>query len=257
RFMLTAEAELALKNSFGMAESIGLSFQNLQFQSPRLQVNALLPYMLGTRFGADVTFDLYKRDTSFQRVSIDIGLRYLINASDFFRVSYRQQNNRMISFNEAVVIQQKQLPDNVDLSNRGVNVAYQLSHTNYKPNPRKGYEAGLQMGGYFRQVKKNPAISGITDGSGYDYGQLYDSLEQRLVQYRIEAQAALYIPLARQLSLKLGYEGAYLLGDQFFQNELFQIGGFKRLRGFDEQSIFANQFHIATLELRLLLAGDA
>src|SRR5690606_11958025 len=59
RFMLTAEAELALKNSFGMAESIGLSFQNLQFQSPRLQVNALLPYMLGTRFGADVTFDLY------------------------------------------------------------------------------------------------------------------------------------------------------------------------------------------------------
>ena len=36
-----------------------------------------------------------------------------------------------------------------------------------------------------------------------------------------------------------------------FRNELFQIGGFKSLRGFDEESQFVSQYAIGTLEYRL------
>ena len=37
---------------------------------------------------------------------------------------------------------------------------------------------------------------------------------------------------------------------------LFQIGGFKILRGFDEESIFTNRFAVATFEYRYLLAQN-
>ncbi len=49
----------------------------------------------------------------------------------------------------------------------------------------------------------------------------------------------------------MGYVGGYIAAPRVFQNELFQIGGFRLLRGFDEQSIFANQYHIAVAELRI------
>jgi hemolysin activation/secretion protein len=37
-----------------------------------------------------------------------------------------------------------------------------------------------------------------------------------------------------------------------FRNELFQLGGYKLLRGFDEESQYLSQYAIATLEYRIL-----
>ncbi len=256
RFMLTADMLLSLKNSFGMGEHIAASFQNLQFQSPRLHLETLLPFVMGTRFGLDAAFDLYKRDTTFVRISFEAGIRYQLSAQDYLRVSYQQLTNRMISFNEIEVIQRKMLPDNVDMQTKGLVMHYVMSHTDYRLNPRRGWEAALSLSGAWRMVRENPAVTGIVDGSGYDYRTLYDSAGIRVFQYRVEAVAAYYIPLGKQFALKLAYDGGYMGGSPFFQNELYQIGGFRRLRGFDEQSIFANQYHIGTTELRLLLAGD-
>lgn len=257
KFMITADMLLALKNSFGMGESIAASFQNLQFQSPRLHLEAGLPFILGSPFGLEGSFDLFKRDTTFVRVSFEAGIRYQLNVHDYLLLSYQHFTNRMISFNESEVISKKMLPENVDMQTQGLAMRYVLTHTDYRLNPRKGWEAGLSLAGLLRKVKENPAITGIVDGSGYDYNQLYDSAGQQVVQYRLEAMAAYYFPLGKQLAIKLGYDGGYLAGGGLFQNELYQIGGFKRLRGFDEQSIFANQYHIATVELRLLLANNS
>ena len=49
------------------------------------------------------------------------------------------------------------------------------------------------------------------------------------------------------------YYGGWISGQRLFQNELYQVGGFKLLRGFDEQSVYASQYHMASLEFRLLL----
>src|SRR6185295_18424967 len=38
-----------------------------------------------------------------------------------------------------------------------------------------------------------------------------------------------------------------------FRNELFQLGGYKLLRGFDEESIYATQYGVITLEYRNLV----
>jgi hemolysin activation/secretion protein len=43
----------------------------------------------------------------------------------------------------------------------------------------------------------------------------------------------------------------------YYHNELFQVGGFKKLRGFDEESIYTNRFLVATLEYRYLLAQNS
>jgi hemolysin activation/secretion protein len=72
-------------------------------------------------------------------------------------------------------------------------------------------------------------------------------------QVRVRLQAAKYFPLAKRSVLKTGFNGAWYESPSYFRNELFQIGGYKLLRGFDEESIFANRYAVGTLEYRYLL----
>jgi hemolysin activation/secretion protein len=48
--------------------------------------------------------------------------------------------------------------------------------------------------------------------------------------------------------------GGVYSSENVFRNELFQIGGYRLLRGFDEESIYATQYGVFTAEYRNLLA---
>ncbi len=253
KFMLTADILLSLKNALSYGESFALTYQQLQYKSPRFTLNANWPYILSTDLGVDGDFELFKRDTTYYRTTFNIGVRYLFNANDYARIYYNQNSNRVFSPDLNYIKANKKLPNNLDIGSRGIGVEYAINHTDYKLSPQKGFEGKIGLLGLSRTIRKNNAITSLEDGSGFDYETLYDSLKSQSYQYRILAQAAFYQKIVKNTILKLGYHGAYLSGAQTFLNELFQIGGFKLLRGFDEESIYANQYHIGTVELRLLL----
>jgi hemolysin activation/secretion protein len=48
-----------------------------------------------------------------------------------------------------------------------------------------------------------------------------------------------------------------LQSGKIFRNELFQIGGYKLLRGFDEESQYLSQFVIGTFEYRYLVGQNS
>lgn len=253
KLMLTADVLLNLKNALTYGETIGLLYQQLQYKSPRFQLNTDWPYLLGTSFGLDGDFELFKRDTTFYRTTLHAGVRYLFNASDYLRLFYQQNGNRVFSPDLNYIKAHQSLPVDLDVSGKGLGIEYFFSGTDYRLNPRKGFEGKAALVGMQRRISKNDAITGIEDGSGFDYGSLYDTLQLQSYQYRLYGEAAWYKPLWKTVILKLGYHGGYVSGNNLFLNELFQIGGFKLLRGFDEQSIYVNHYHIATIELRLLL----
>ncbi len=257
KFMLTADVQVGLKNALGYGESIALTYLNMQYKSPRFHVELGVPYILGTPFGLEGSFDLFKKDTTFVRVSFEGGIRYQLNATDYVKLSYQSFSNRIVNADVKYVQLNKRLPDNLDIGTRGAGIEFLMDRTDYKLNPRKGWQGRVSGSGLVREVRKNEAITGISDGSGFDYESLYDTLNNQKYQYRLAASGAYYMPLAKSLVLKLGYTGGYLSGSRLFMNELYQIGGFKLLRGFDEQSIYANQYHVATLELRVLLGGNS
>jgi outer membrane protein assembly factor BamA len=51
--------------------------------------------------------------------------------------------------------------------------------------------------------------------------------------------------------------GGYLMSSNIFRNELFQIGGYRLLRGFDEASQFLSQYAIGTAEYRYLIGENS
>jgi hemolysin activation/secretion protein len=145
------------------------------------------------------------------------------------------------------------LPDDADVTARGGGVELGISRVDNRLNPRKGFEGKLGATVLLREVRKSDEVLSLNDASGFDYSKLYDSLTGRSNQLFLTGYLGYYLPLAKKVVLKTAYNGAYIQGKNLFRNELYQIGGFRLLRGFDEQSIYASQYHVLSLELRLLL----
>ncbi|MEO6833744.1 MAG: BamA/TamA family outer membrane protein, partial [Chitinophagaceae bacterium] len=257
KFLLTADVQAAFQNLLGRGEAFSFSYQKLQAASPRIKAEALYPYLLGSPIGVDGHFDLYFNGTAYRKTTVDFGGRYALNAQDFIRLYYSGLTTRIINADTAFIVANHRLPDILDLSANGAGLEFQSDRTDYRFNPTKGYTVHLNGEVLNRTIRKNDGITGITDGSGFDYSKLYDSLSVATYQYQLSAQAAYYFPLRKHIVLKAFYAGAWISGDRLFQNELYQIGGIKMLRGFDEGSIFANQYHMLSAELRFLFARNS
>lgn len=248
KFLLTADVLLSLKNSLGYGETIEATYKNLTYKSPRFNAHVIAPYILGSPFGMEGSFDLYKQDTTYRKVTFEAGMRYQFSADNYFRVFYQNVGNRLITADTHYVSVNKKLPENIDVKSQGMGLTYATDFTDYKLNPHRGWSADITATGAIRTIIPNDAILELGNSSGYDYQQLYDQANAEKYQFRFLASASWYCPVIRNIIVKINYQGGYIYGKSLFQNELFQIGGFRSLRGFDENSFYANQYHIASIE---------
>ncbi|MBK6634107.1 MAG: BamA/TamA family outer membrane protein [Chitinophagaceae bacterium] len=106
---------------------------------------------------------------------------------------------------------------------------------------------------WYKNIKKNNEILGLQDPN-FDYASLYDSVKARSYQFRVKLGAAHYFPVGKQATVKAAVQGGLFISPSTFRNELFQIGGYKLLRGFSEESIYATQYAVLTAEYRYRLA---
>ncbi len=256
KFLLTVDAAASFQNALGAGESFAVTYQNLQYRSPRLKADVVYPYLGGSPVGAEVHFDFFRRDTAWRRTSLQAGGRYAFTATDFLRVFYQAGGNRLITVDTALVRATRALPPEADVSTAGIGTEAVLNRTDFRPAPRRG--PYLRAGGSAlrRRVRRHDAVLGLEDGSGFNWASLYDSLGAASApQYRLEGEAGYFLPLGRRLTLRVAYAGGYISGARLFRNEVYQIGGFRLLRGFDEQSIFTPQYHVGTVELRAPFGG--
>lgn len=257
KLLLTADAQLALVNQLSQGEQLYASFQNLQPKSPRLKVDAALPYLFQSPLGIDARFDMYRYQLLFRKVSLQSGIRYQLSTTEFARLFYQLQSSRVIEIDSAGILSSRSLTNNIDTRAHGLGFEWQSSHVDYRYNPHQGWQLRISGSALRRNVLPNDAVKGLSDGSGFSFASIYDTIQLKSSQYQVAADAAWFIPFGKSVTLKLGYSGALLHASQLFQNDLFQIGGFRMLRGFDEQSIFSNQYHMFNLEFRLRLAQNS
>src|SRR5205823_11828777 len=87
----------------------------------------------------------------------------------------------------------------------------------------------------------------------FNFNSLYDTLKLNTYQVRAKLEATHFFPVAKKSTLKTVINAGIFNSQNIFRNELFRIGGYKLLRGFDEESIYATQYAVATCEYRYLL----
>lgn len=252
KLLLTVDANLQLQNAFGGGEHVGIVWQQIQPKSPRLNLQFTQPYMFNSSFGIDFLFELYKKDSSFLNVNGQLGLLYMLSPYKTGKVFLQTLRTNVLQLDTPQIKASHRLPDIADVSSVNLGIDYDIANTDYKFNPRSGNEFTISALAGNKTIKKNTAITGIKDPS-FDYNTLYDSIKLKAYQLRLKVKAAQYFKVGKQTVLKTGINGGWYESPGYFRNELFQIGGYRLLRGFDEESIYANKYVVGTIEYRYLV----
>ncbi len=254
---LTADVHLDLNNALSHGENILLNWQQLQPQSPRLNLGYKQPFIFNSKFGIDGAFDLLKQDSLYLQLSGRLGIQYFIASNQTVSIFYKAENSYLLSggVDTTQIIISKKLPSHIDVASNNVGLTYNFINTDYRFNPRKGNELNITGSAGIRKVKMNNDIIRLKDPSNpsFDFRSLYDSIQLKSYRFMINAMGAHYFPVGENSVVKTSANIGLIQSPQLFQNELFRIGGYRLLRGFDEESIYANQYAVFTGEYRYLL----
>jgi len=256
KFLLTVDANILLRNALGSGETIGLLWQQLQQRSPRLNILYEQPYFAHSPFGLTFTVDMYKQDSLYLNINMNLGTNYRLEERQITSFFLQRRQTIVSGINSNEIIQTKQLPQQVDVSSWNLGVGYQFNNTDYRFNPRKGNEVSVTGTTGLKKIRKNNQILDLEDPSNpsFNFESLYDTISLKAYQFRFIGSVAHFFPLGKQSTIKAGINGGIYQSESYFKNELFQIGGFKLLRGFNEESQFVSKYVVGTLEYRLRLS---
>jgi outer membrane protein assembly factor BamA len=254
KLLLTVDANVLLRNSLGAGETIGLMWQQLQKGSPRLNLLYEQPYIFHSSFGTRFSLDMYKLDSIFLNINMNLGVNYSLGERKTATVFLQRRATIVNGINAAAIIHSKQLPREADVSSLNLGVSYEYNSTDYRFNPRKGSQFTITTTAGTKKVKKNNLILELKDPTdpAFDFERLYDTVKLSAYQFRVNFSGAQFVQLGKQTTLKFAGNAAVFQSPTVFRNELFQIGGNRLLRGFNEESQFVSQYGVGTVEFRLL-----
>ena len=251
KFNISGEFTAEMYNRLGHGEYIYANFQRIN-PTQQLELRFKYPYLFKLPIGVDVKGGIYF-NKEFRETIFDAGILYQFDGNATLKASWNNKSSRLIELDTASIIASKMLPNKLDITYNGGGVEFAASDLDYRFNPSSGW--GIKFGGTVgsKKVIRNNAIEALSTET-IDFGIAYDSLKLNTFQTEVNLSTALYIPLFKVATLKLGVEGGLQYNEErLFDNELNRIGGNKLLRGFDEQSILTDKYLVSTLEFRLLL----
>ena len=243
---ITGDVSLALQNSFHHAEEISFHWQHIQANTENLMTHLSYPYLLSTPLGFDNDFTLFKQDTTYLQTDEKVGLKYMLIGGNYWKVFYENITSTLIATTQ-LKLQTSGLPSYADNTTQLYGIEYKYEALDYIYNPRKGFEILVNAAAGTKQIHQNPNLN----------PQIYEGLQLNSNEYRARLDASYYFPIMDRSTIKLGVKGGYINAPSLMLNDLFRIGGFSTLRGFDEQSIYASQYSVGTVEYHYLLEQNS
>ncbi len=225
----TGNADIKLINKFGKGENLSLSWQRSEKLSQKLDVGFALPFVFKTPFSAGTNFNLDKRDTSFMKIHLNGNLDYNFDNNDKISLTVQKKQSFILSPETVDTTVYK----NSDIIFFGFSYLTEKYDNPLNPVFARFLNAGFSAGK--RETDKNT-------------GNIYEA--NILAEY--------YFPLYKNFVLKTSGKLKYAFpDDKLYRNELYDIGGFKSLRGFDENRFATSAFALINIEPRFLFAENS
>lgn len=255
KLQVTGDVNLDLKNVFGSGESLLLKYQALQPKSPRLNLGYEKPYFLKSPFGLGFLFELFKKDSNFLQVNAKLGLQLNLTNKQSGKILFQWQSTNLLQggIDTNAIKFNKRLPPNIDVKSVDVGITYEFRNTNYRFNPLKGSDVSITALTGIKNIQKNNDILALKT-AGFNYDKLYDSVKLKSYQLRLKIIAAHYFKISTSSTFKAAFNTGLYSSPTIFRNEVFQIGGYRLLRGFDEESIYATRYAVFTAEYRSIIS---
>jgi long-subunit fatty acid transport protein len=198
-----------------------LFWNRIENERQELKLTSKTPYIFNTRLSPEISFSIYKQDSTFTNTTFNSKIAYSINSKSHFGISYNAESSENLTKNNL---------ENIETFSNfffGLQFKYNRPKNDYFDHDK-----------FFIEI--NPSV-----------GKRKVDQEQSK-QFKIEATASYLWDVNFRNSIYIRNKTFYLNSNSYLNNELSRIGGANSIRGFNEQSIFSKKFSYLNLEYRFL-----
>lgn len=254
QLVVTGDLKMTLGNSFGYGEKIKINWRRIQAETQQLNTEEEIPFILTSFIGVTHSLDLLKQDTSFINFKNRLGIKYDLSSKQSFTAFWENEGTNKLS-SEA-------LNTSNLTSTSGAKNSYGLKFfwdwLDYKYNPRKGIALNIEGKAGIKKIsgakQDDKILIPIFESESVSTNLFVPEIS---MMYEGEVALQCFIPIWKTFSFRLANQSGFKLNDYLLDNDLYRLGGFSLLRGFDQQSVFATNYSIFTTELRLLFEENS
>lgn len=239
-FQLNGNVKIELNNNFNAMEQIKLNWIATPDKSSSLDLRLRLPYLFSSPIGSQTGLNIFKKDSIFVNTKLDERLFYqlTINSNIGLNLSYESSSFVLDNHPELASFYD-------DFSKNG----YGLSYEFVQPEQNRLLEGKSSVFLIGKTLKKK--ITKYNPESN-------EYIDDKSQQFEVGVEVFRLFKFHPHHYIKAGVQGYGLFGndEHYLVNELYRIGGFNSIRGFNEESITASTYGISSLEYRFLPNDD-
>lgn len=220
--LFNGHVDVNLNNILHTGENFELFWNRVGDEKQEFKVAAEIPFLLGSAFSLNTSFNIYKQDSTFLNVKFYSGVSYHLNSKSKIAITYDSETSENL-LEETTT----NLIENFNNFFLGLQFKYQIPKNDYFLNNK-----------FYLEI--NPTLG---------RRKFFDTSSN---QFKINFTASYIWEFNQRNSIYIRNKTGYLNSDTYVDNELFRIGGANSIRGFNEQSIFTNTFSFFNIEYRYL-----
>ncbi|MEY8848158.1 POTRA domain-containing protein [Psychroserpens sp. XS_ASV72] len=214
---------LKLTNNLNYGETLELLYKSDENDQQTFDGNVIMPYLFGTPLGVEANLNIFRKDSSFVTARQSAKLNYLINA------------NHSVGLGLSSVSSSNLLDTEISSIDDFKSNYY---FANYIYTKRQNYDFLFPINFLFD----------ITGGFG---SRNFDDADEDQVKFAINTFKIFNLNDRNSIYLRMNSQ--LIDSDSYLENELPRFGGINSIRGFEENSLFANLFGVLNTEYRYRL----
>ncbi len=199
---LNGYLKLKLQNALNYGESLELNWHSNGNQQQSLNLSLNTPYILATPFTSKYVFNIHKQDTTYLSIKNNFNLNY--------RLTNNQRIGIILSHSNSNKITPQAESNIIDFTS----LFYGISYHYTKPNNDLIFNKKIELISNLSQGKRNK------------------SKQNKLSNY-----FSYLFSISENKNIIIKSTSELLLSDEYYENEVFRLGGSTSIRGFDENSI--------------------
>jgi hypothetical protein len=228
---LNGYLDISLLNTLHAGEQFSLYWKSDGNQQKTFNTKLEIPYIFKSSLGIKAQLNIFKQDSTFQNTKTAIDLGYYINYNSKIYLGYQSTESSDIQNTSNITIS--------DFKNSYLTSSFDYKRLDNNNNlfPRKIF-LNCTIGYGKRNTNNEPETS---ESSKQFFTSLYLSYN-----FQLNDKSFIY----------LNTQNYFLKSKNYIMNELLRFGGLNSIRGFSENSLQANNFHLLITEYRYLAASN-
>lgn len=235
---VVGNGHLSLRNLFGGGRTADLQLDRRPGQASLFDLAVADPYLFGWPLQVEGRFRGEQRDSTFSERMYRMGIGYRFDGGLDVTGTLTREVTRPGQAGAQIRDGRQRIPRSEALF-YGVRLGFR--RVDDPRNPRRGgsLTVDLEQGTKERRFFERTASTDTT------------RRRETLRQERIEGRARVYIPLMSRQVLAAGVDASVLLSPSYDRSDLFQLGGARSLRGYNEDRFLGSSVGRLLLEYRL------